>query len=174
MAQRTDFPGYSINLYGRGNVEKSCLKLQDDYGLDVNTVLFCYWFGANYGVIGEELWQRIDKISGEWQSRLIRPLREARRWLKSHGLEPDQAIDDLRERIKQDELTAELTQQRLMQMACDPSEVMNPNNPNEAANPDNPDEAARHNARALLKRKGIACTAEIEDLFAAISEVAFR
>ena len=174
MVQRPDFPDYSIDLYGRGNVEKSCLKLQDDYGLDVNTVLFCYWFGAHHGVIDEDVWRRIEQISGQWQSQVVRPLREARRRLKNPGFEPDQAIAELRESIKQDEITAELTQQRQMQKAGEPAKAANPDNSAKPTNPGNPDEAARHNARALLKRKGIACTAEIEDLFAAISEVAFR
>ena len=173
MAQRTDFPGYSIDLYGRGNVEKSCLKLQDDYGLDVNTVLFCYWFGAHHGVIDEDLWQRIEQISGQWQSQVVRPLREARRRLKNPGFEPDQAIAELRERIKQDEITAELTQQRQMQKAGEPTKAANPDNSAEPTNPGNPDEAARHNARALLQRHGIVLTREVGELLAPISNAAF-
>lgn len=164
MLKQTDFPAYSIALYGREKVEESCLRLQDEYGLDVNAVLFCYWLGARHVVAGEDLWTRIDKISSQWQSRLIRPLREARRWLKSPGFEPDQEQRELRERIKADEITAERLQQRMMQEAC------------EAAGAGAPEEsaaAARRNAETLLRRCGIALDDEVNQLLAVISQAAF-
>lgn len=164
MLKQTDFTAYSIALYGREKVEQSCLRLQDEYGLDVNAVLFCYWFGAHHGVAGEDLWKRIDEISRQWQSGLIRPLREARRWLKDPGFEPDQERRDLRERIKADEIASELLQQRMMQEACAGFED---SSPAEAA------EAARRNAEALLQRHGIALDGKIRDLLAAISSAAF-
>lgn len=164
MLKQTDFPAYSIALYGREMVEESCLRLQDEYGLDVNAVLFCYWFGTRHGVIGEDLWIRIDETSSQWQDRLIRPLREARRWLKSPGFKPDQEKRELRERIKADEIAAELLQQRMMQEAC--AEIVNSATAGAA-------EAARRNAEALLERRGIAIDDEIRDLLAAISSAAF-
>lgn len=164
MLKEPDFPAYSIALYGRDKVEESCLRLQDEYGLDVNAVLFCYWFGAHHGVIGEDLWAQIGETSSQWQSRLIRPLREARRWLKNPGFEPDQEQRELRERIKADEIAAELLQQRMMQEAC---AGYVDSAPAEAA------EAARRNAEALLERRGIAIDDEIRDLLAAISSAAF-
>ena len=164
MLKQTDFPKYSIALYGRETVEESCLRLQDEYGLDVNAVLFCYWFGAHHGVIGEDLWTRIDEISSQWQSRLIQPLREARRWLKDPNFESDQDLQDLRERIKEDEIAAELLQQRMMQDAC--AEF-------EAGAPEEPAAAARRNAEALLRRRGIALDDEINRSLAAISRAAF-
>ncbi|MXZ32463.1 MAG: TIGR02444 family protein [Gammaproteobacteria bacterium] len=165
MLEQTDFPTYSIALYGKGKVEESCLRLQDEYGLDVNTVLFCYWFGAHHGVAGEGLWDRIDEISRHWQGGLIRPLREARRWLKHPGFEPEREQRDLRERIKADEFAAELLQQRMMQEAC--TGCLD-NAPAGTA------EAARRNAVALLQRRGIAFDKEIRDLLAAISSAAFN
>lgn len=164
MLKQTDFPAYSIALYSREMVEESCLRLQDEYGLDVNAVLFCYWFGTRHGVIGEDLWARIDEISSQWQGHLIRPLREARRWLKQPGFEPDPQLQKLRERIKEDEIAAELLQQRMMQEAC---AGFVDSAPAEAA------EAVRRNAEALLERRGIAIDGEIRDLLAAISSAAF-
>ena len=164
MLKLTDFPAYSIALYGKGKVEESCLRLQDEYGLDANAVLFCYWFGARHGVAGEGLWERIDEISRQWQGRLVRPLREARRWLKHPGFEPDREQRDLRERIKADEIAAELLQQRMMQEAC---AGFVDSAPTEAA------EAARRNAEALFQRHGIALDGKIRDLLAAISSAAF-
>ena len=164
MLKQTDFSKYSIALYGRETVEESCLRLQDEYGLDVNAVLFCCWFGAHHGVIGEDLWTRIDEISSQWQSRLIQPLREARRWLKDPNFESDQDLQDLRERIKEDEIAAELLQQRMMQEACGATG---------AGAPEEPAAAARRNAEALLRRRGIALDDEINRSLAAISRAAF-
>ena len=165
MVKQTDFPAYSIALYGRGKVEERCLRLQEEYGLDVNAVLFCYWFGAHHGVIGEDLWARIDEISSQWQSRLIQPLREARRWLKRSGYETDREKHHaLRERIKADEIAAELLQQRTMQVASEATE---------ASAPEEPAAAARRNAEALLRRRGIALDDEVNQLLAAISSAAF-
>ena len=164
MLERTDFPAYSIALYGRGKVEESCLRLQDEHGLDVNAVLFCYWFGAHHGVAGEGLWKRIDEISRQWRGRLIQPLREARRWLKSPGFEPDQEQRDLRERIKADEIAAELLQQRMMQKTCADFA---------AGAPEEPAAAARRNAEALLRRRGIDLDDQVNQLLTAISRAAF-
>ena len=164
MVELTDFPAYSIALYGLENVEENCLMLQDRYGLDVNAVLFCFWFAAHQGEIGEDLWRRIDGISRQWQDSLVRPLRQARRWLKDPDLELDQQKQDLRERIKTDEIAAELLQQRMMQEACEGCEA---GAPAEAA------EAARRNAGALLQRRDIVFNGEIGELLAAISGAAF-
>ena len=165
MPERIDFPAFSIALYGRGKVAESCLRLQDEYGLDVNAVLFCYWFGARHGAVGEDLWTRIDEISSQWQSRLIQPLREARRWLKHPRFESSQEPQKLRERIKEDEIAAELLQQRMMQEVCEAAE---------AGAPEEPAAAARRNAEALLRRRGIVLDDEVEQLLATISGAAFR
>ena len=164
MAQQIDFPAYSIALYGGEKVEESCLRLQDEYGLDVNAVLFCYWFGARHGVIGEDLWRRIDEISHQWQGRLVRPLRDARRWLKNPEFALDREMRDLRERIKENELAAEIMQQRIMREAGAAFEI---------GAPFDPARSARRNAEALLERRGIAVDDEIRDLLAAISSAAF-
>ena len=164
MAQQIDFPAYSIALYGGEKVEESCLRLQDEYGLDVNAVLFCYWFGARHGVIGEDLWRRIDEISHQWQGRLVRPLRDARRWLKNPEFALDREMRDLRERIKENELAAEIMQQRMMREACGSGA---------GGAPGEPAAATRCNVDALLLRGGVEVDSEIEGLLAAISKAAF-
>ena len=164
MLERTDFPAYSIALYDGNRVAECCLRLQDEYGLDVNAVLFCYWFGARHGVIDADLWTRIDEISSQWQGRLIRPLREARRWLKERSFGSDRDMRDLRERIKANEIAAELLQQRAMREACEAG----------GSGPADAPAAARRNTEALLRRRGIAPDGEIKQLLATISQAAFR
>lgn len=168
MLELTDFPAYSIALYGKGKVEESCLRLQDEYGLDVNAVLFCYWFGARHGVAGEGLWERIDEISRTCQSLAIQPLRGFRRDLRSSNKFADSLSNEQREnaykRLKTTEIRVELVQQRFMEEACAGFET---------GAIAEPAEAARRNAEALLQRHGIALDEEIRDLLAAISSAAF-
>ncbi len=155
-----DFTAWSMALYARPQVEASCLRLQDEYGLDVNVVLFCYWYGACGGVMDDALWRRIGEISEQCQNRLVRPLREARRWLKAPVFEPEEDRLRLRERIREDELAAELLQQKWMQRAAEDS---SPGRQSEPA------AATRRNAGALLQRHGIAPNDEIRELLEEIS-----
>jgi uncharacterized protein (TIGR02444 family) len=80
--------------------------LQDAYQLDVNLILFCFWHGSAYGKIDQELLQNIIKLSIEWRSGVVQPLRSARSWMKLNS-NPSEQFDSLRERIKADELMAE-------------------------------------------------------------------
>ncbi len=155
-----NFTAWSMALYARPQVEACCLRLQDEYGLDVNVVLFCYWYGARGGVMDDALWLRIEEISEQCQNRLVRPLREARRWLKGPVFEPNEDRLRLRERIREDELDAELLQQKWMQRATEDS------SPGRQAEPT---AAARRNAEALLRRHGIMLNDEIRELLEEIS-----
>ena len=38
-----EFWRFSLEVYQDEEVQRLCLSLQDDYGLDVNVVLFCLW-----------------------------------------------------------------------------------------------------------------------------------
>ncbi len=169
MLEGNNFQVYSIALYGRENVEESCLRLQDEYGLDVNVVLFCYWFGAHHGVVGKGLWKRIDEISRTCQSLAIQPLRGFRRDLRSSSQFADSLSNEQREnaykRLKTTEIRAELVQQRFMQEACADFET---------GAIAEPAEAARRNAEALLQRRGITPNKEIRELLAVISLAASR
>lgn len=55
----------------------------------------------------------VEAAVGEWQGKVVRPLRESRRWLKKNPL-PDGSSGGLREKIKKLELDAERLQQELM------------------------------------------------------------
>ena len=97
---------FSLELYDAEGVAEACLELQDAYQLDVNLILFCFWHGSVYGKIDQELLQNIIKLSIEWRSGVVQPLRSARSWMKLNSNPSDQ-FDSLRERIKADELMAE-------------------------------------------------------------------
>ena len=97
---------FSLELYNAEGVAAACLELQDAYQLDVNLILFCFWHGSAYGKIDQELLQNIIKLSVEWRSGVVQPLRSARSWMKLNS-NPSEQFDSLRERIKADELMAE-------------------------------------------------------------------
>jgi uncharacterized protein (TIGR02444 family) len=97
---------FSLELYDAEGVAAACVELQDAYQLDVNLILFCFWHGSVYGKIDQELLQNIIKLSIEWRSGVVQPLRSARSWMKLNSNPSDQ-FDSLRERIKADELMAE-------------------------------------------------------------------
>ena len=101
---------FSLELYDAEGVAAACLELQDAYQLDVNLILFCFWHGSAYGKIDQELLQNIIKLSIEWRSGVVQPLRSARSWMKLNS-NPSEQFDSLRERIKADELMAEKYQQ---------------------------------------------------------------
>ena len=100
------FRTFSLELYDAEGVAAACLELQDAYQLDVNLILFCFWHGSVYGKIDQELLQNIIKLSIEWRSGVVQPLRSARSWMKLNSNPSDQ-FNSLRERIKADELMAE-------------------------------------------------------------------
>ena len=97
---------FSLELYDAEGVAAACLELQDAYQLDVNLILFCFWHGSAYGKIDQELLQNVIKLSIEWRSGVVQPLRSARSWMKLNS-NPSEQFDSLRERIKADELMAE-------------------------------------------------------------------
>ena len=97
---------FSLELYDAEGVAAACVELQDAYQLDVNLILFCFWHGSVYGKIDQELLQNIIKLSIEWRSGVVQPLRIARSCMKLNSNPSDQ-FDSLRERIKADELMAE-------------------------------------------------------------------
>ena len=70
---------YSLRVYRQDGVEQACLALQDDYGADVNLLLFCGWVASEGRCLdGRRLRRAVARVR-DWQSRVIVPLRQARR-----------------------------------------------------------------------------------------------
>ncbi|MEX0962777.1 MAG: TIGR02444 family protein [Pseudohongiellaceae bacterium] len=105
-----NFWNFSLNLYSREDVADACLQLQEEYQLDVNLILFCYWYGSRFGVIEAKLLSQVIDFSLQWRSHVVQPLRNTRNWLKLNEEDSEQ-IRELRERIKAGELAAEKHQQ---------------------------------------------------------------
>lgn len=86
--------------------------------MDVNLVLYLLW-RAHCGrrLSAEEVGSVIDLIAA-WQESVVRPLRGVRRFLKTPGAAwPAADAEQLRQRVKAQELEAERLQQITMQSA---------------------------------------------------------
>lgn len=129
-----NFWNFSLDLYDREGVASACLALQDQYQLDVNLILFCFWHGTNLGVAQEDLLQRIIDFASEWRRHVVQPLRDTRRWMKTNSQSDNQSknqsdtqFDALRQRIKESELAAEkIQQERIAQLVNEGSSGQEP------------------------------------------------
>src|SRR5579864_2603173 len=105
------FWNFSVAAYSASGVEDEFLALQDQSGLDVNLVLFCAFLGAVHGVAltPDEIAAARREV-GPWHQDVVRPLRAARRRLKTielHDADAAKAAAELRTRVKAAELEAE-------------------------------------------------------------------
>jgi uncharacterized protein (TIGR02444 family) len=109
------FWNFSLAVYGANAVEDECLDLQDRFGLDVNLVLLCAYLGAVHGAAltaGDIASARAE--AGPWHEQIVRPLRAARRSLKTIALRTDdetKAATQLRIQVKAIELESERIEQ---------------------------------------------------------------
>ena len=115
----TKFWEFSLNLYAKPGVSEACLQLQNSFGLDVNLVLFCLWFGHKIGKLKKDILQKALTFSQPWKKEVVQPLRDTRSWMKaSHqyfSKTNDSQFHELRERIKLEELAAEKYQQQVLE-----------------------------------------------------------
>lgn len=116
------FWNYSNEIYRITNVPDACLRLQNEYSLDVNMVLFCCWHGSNFGKMDENLFIQCQDFSDTWASNSVKPLRGIRTWLKLTGC-LDQTLDvescmNFRHQVKKVELASEKFQQESLEKIC--------------------------------------------------------
>jgi uncharacterized protein (TIGR02444 family) len=113
------FWDFSVRTYRRTGVPEACLSLQNDYGVDVNMVLYCVWIGAASGVFDDESFSRSSEFSKLWADNIVIPIRSARTWMKTAGCHldpvPTAPCMEFREEIKSVEFAAEKMQQEVLE-----------------------------------------------------------
>ena len=73
---------FSLKVYSGEGVAESCLALQDRHGVDVNVLLVALYAELQQGrKIGQQEIAQLDGAIVELRDRIIRPLREMRRFL---------------------------------------------------------------------------------------------
>jgi uncharacterized protein (TIGR02444 family) len=73
MADADAFWTWSLKTYPR--VKDLALRLQDEYGADINLLLFCAWIGR----LGRDELDAAEAAVAPWRERVLVPLRQARR-----------------------------------------------------------------------------------------------
>lgn len=109
------FWSYSLELYRVPAVADACLVLQEDWGADVNLLLYCCWLGQAGRALDRRSLRKAIAAVSRWQAEVIKPLRQARRALKNppDGL-PLEWTGQLRKHIGALELDLEYLEQRLL------------------------------------------------------------
>ncbi|CDN50736.1 TIGR02444 family protein [Neorhizobium galegae] len=99
---------FALRLYGTPGVGEACLLLQDDSGVDVPVLLFSAWLEKNSVALSPTEVARIDGRVADWRNEVVKPLRAARRRLKSgpHPA-PTKETETLRNGVKGVELSSE-------------------------------------------------------------------
>jgi uncharacterized protein (TIGR02444 family) len=109
MEMDNDFWRHSLRIYKQPEVERLCLSLQDEFGLDVNVVLFCHWLGVNGLAANSKHLKGLAGQVEDWRQQVVEPLRKLRR-----NLQTKTDVGLVREQIKLAELKAEQHQQALI------------------------------------------------------------
>ena len=113
------FWSFSLATYSKPGVQKECLDLQDEHGIDVNMLLFCAFVGAvRHAVLSEPDVEAVLDVVADWHKNIVTRLRQVRRTLKpfiadqtklrSHG-------ESLRASVKAAELEAERIEQAMLE-----------------------------------------------------------
>jgi uncharacterized protein (TIGR02444 family) len=106
------FWDFSLAFYARTGVAAACLELQDRAGADVNVVLFLLFLAHNGRRTTTAEVAAIDQLVAQWREQVVRPLRTARRHLKTADTPfAGEPASRLRDEIKRQELAAERIQQ---------------------------------------------------------------
>ncbi|MGK0498495.1 MAG: hypothetical protein ACJAYG_000124 [Oceanicoccus sp.] len=105
---------YTLSVYGKDGVSPILIRLQDEYGADVNLLLCACWLGGQGQLLNADGWRTLVQASAKWRAEGIIPLRALRRFLKGQA-----GLEEFRERVNQLEVDAEQWQHQLMLEALD-------------------------------------------------------
>jgi uncharacterized protein (TIGR02444 family) len=106
----SDFWRFSLRTYDDPAIRASCLALQDSAGCDVNVILLLLYAATRRVALHASDFARIEQASCQWRESVVRPLRAARRAVRSQA--PDSA--DAYAALKAAELEAEKVSQELL------------------------------------------------------------
>ncbi|MCB1969579.1 MAG: TIGR02444 family protein [Geminicoccaceae bacterium] len=158
---------FVITFYGKPGIARGLIALQDRHGLDVDLLLWGLW-------VGHECHHRLDDAQrrtararvGSWQTRVMRPLREARRHIRDHaplGEDEHERVDALREEVLELEIRLERVELDVLEAIVADCPSPSPMSPSEAHR------LAMANLRELIRDEGIALGGEDEGTVAVIA-----
>lgn len=161
-AAASAFWDFSLRLYAQPGIPPACLALQDDGGADVNVALFLLYLAAQGRQLDSSSVASIDAAVARWRERVVRPLRDVRRELKTVGVPfAGDTAEHLRSEIKRSELAAEKIQQLTLEREFPAASI------GVAADPLT---AARANLDAYHPRQSALPAAAVETLLAVFAQ----
>lgn len=92
---------FALGLWRDKNVERVCLRLQDDYGVPVATLLVALWLARGGRRPDAALGRRLSGHAERFEQRYLRPLRAVRRRAAEDG------AAELKRQIQEAELEGE-------------------------------------------------------------------
>jgi len=112
------FWDFSLKTYAAPGVAGECLSLQDNFGIDVNLLLFSAYMGAEGTVLTGDDMAEISALVRDWHEQVVKPLRSARRAIKQIHAPPSAStrkpVESLRNQVKALELDAEKIEQDML------------------------------------------------------------
>lgn len=147
----SDFWSWSLDRYERNGAAETLLRLQDEYALNVNLLLWCCWCAEFYEPLSDPLAQQAGTTTKLWNERVTGPLRSVRRYLKSGEEAEKKQRKTLRKNIKDAELLAEKVEQtRLETLATNQLRLLA-----DQPSSETPADRARANLTTYTKQAGI-------------------
>jgi len=130
----TPFWRFSLQFYRQSGVSDACIALQDEYGVDVNLLLFLLWLAAAGRQLSADDVRMLDDKVAKWRDLTVVPIRDTRRKLKSARtlVEPLQQ-EAFRTKIKAIELEAERLQQQALHALAQSAPLGRPSAARDAA-----------------------------------------
>jgi uncharacterized protein (TIGR02444 family) len=115
QAETTPFWRFSLYFYRQSGVSDACIVLQDEYGIDVNLLLFLLWHADEGRLLSADEVRQLDEKVRDWRNFTVIPIRETRRKLKgARTLVGPAQQEAFRTKVKAIELEAERLQQQAL------------------------------------------------------------
>lgn len=113
----SDFWNYSTQIWTLPEVEAICLDLQNNYGANINMLLYCCWVGDKKLSLNDDDLQVLLDTVQPWQT-IIKPLRDSRKMMQQHLIAmPANMVDQTVNNITEMELNAEHMSQMALEKA---------------------------------------------------------
>ncbi len=107
----SEFWNYSRQIWALPAIEDSCIRLQNEHGLNVNLLLFCCWTGEQQICLTDDHIQCLLEAAESWET-VIKPLRESRIMMKQNLIAmPADIVEQTLMNISDMELNAEHMEQ---------------------------------------------------------------
>ena len=105
---------FSVKVYGTGEIARECLSLQERFGIDVNLLLLCAFYGSEGKSIPASDVKFAMSYIAPWHNSIVRSLRLSRTNLKTILTEATYNVDGIQS-LRTTVMTAELASEKIEQ-----------------------------------------------------------